>query len=140
MIQTLRTFLHKLGRFRWAFPLLMLGVGYWIPPLRAPVEIPASNGLWASVVISLILVVIWIISEVITVTNRTTPTRHLQWDDLLSLILALAVTLWGGWLISRGLEWWLIIPWLGAVIDAGLSGWLGINNAAQKPLVEQQKG
>ncbi len=36
------------------------------------------------------------------------------------------------------LQWWFVVPWAGAVIVSITSGWLGINNAAQKPFLSQR--
>jgi len=135
-----RKTVRTIGTFRFALPLLMMGVGAMIPTLRVPVGLPSNNGLWVALAVSAGVVIIWLGAEIYTVVDRNTPVFHLQWDDFSSLVMAVALTEWHGRLVTSGqLKWWFIIPWVGVLIDAVLSGWLAINNAAQKPLIQQQK-
>lgn len=136
-MHNVRAMLGALGKFRWAFPLFLLLVGYAIPALRVPIGWPDSNTLWALLFASLVLVVIWLGSEIIAVVYRYTTSRELQWDDFISLCVALTVTYIAGWR-RGGMEWWLVFPWIGAVADAILSGFLAINNAAQKPFFPEK--
>jgi len=129
---TVRGFWRILGVIRPLVPLIMLGIGYLIPVLRAPVGMPTSNLLWGLLFGSLVIVVIWLGSEIVTITDRNTPASYLQWDDFISLIVALAITSF----VRANWEWWFFFPWVGAVVDSILSGFLAINNAAQKPLVQ----
>ena len=86
-----------------------------------------------------VLSVIWLVAEFVTVTNRETIVRSLQWDAALSAITAAVFSSIGGWMIAGDhLQWWFVVPWAGAVIDSITSGWLGINNAAQKPFLSQR--
>ena len=126
---------------RWLLPLLMVWVGSYIPVMRTPISMPTSNLLWMLLFVSLLLLVFWLVAEVVTVTDRNTSVLNLQWDDVMSLLIAVAVT---GVAFRNAVhwwwpEWWYFFPWLGALLDAALSGYLAINNAAQKPLVTQQK-
>jgi len=44
-----------------------------------------------------------------------------------------------GWYLGTvGLQWWLVVPWIASILDACISAWLGINNAAQKPFLSQR--
>src|SRR3989338_6503735 len=129
---TVRGFWRILGVIRPLVPLIMLGIGYLIPVLRAPVGMPTSNLLWGLLFGSLVIVVIWLGSEIVTITDRNTPASYLQWDDFISLIVALAITSF----VRANWEWWFFFPCVRAVVDSILSGFLAINNAAQKPLVQ----
>jgi len=86
-----------------------------------------------------VLSVIWLVAEFVTMTNRETIVRSLQWDAALSTTTAAVFSGIGGWMIAGDhLQWWFVVPWAGAVIDSITSGWLGINNAAQKPFLSQR--
>lgn len=133
--------LRIIGIFRPAVPLMMIGIGWLIPVLGSPVTMPTTNGLWLALVISGGVVFVWLLAEIITVVDRNTKVFHLQWDDFSSLAIALVLTEWHGRLVNAGsLEWWFILPWLGAIIDGILSGFLAINNAAQKPIAQVGRG
>lgn len=133
-----RGVMRRVGIFRPILPMLLLIVGYFIPAMQVSIGMPDSNLLWLLLFGSFVVLVIWLIAEIMTTTDRNTPISHLQWDDFASLVIALAMTFFAGW--QQGdIQWWLVFPWFGAVVDAVLSGYLAINNAAQKPLVSQQQ-
>lgn len=133
--------LKTIGIVRPVFPLFMMGVGAFIPALNVPVAVPEQNNLWIALALSLGFILVWLAGEIATVVDRNTSVGHLQWDDISSLVMAVALTEWHGRLVATGqLRWWFVLPWLAALLDAALSGWFAINNAAQKPLVQQQKG
>ncbi|MBI2610854.1 hypothetical protein HYW60_02885 [Candidatus Kaiserbacteria bacterium] len=136
-LSSLHALLGALGKFRWAFPFVMLGVGYLIPALRVPVGWPQTSTLWALLFFSLVAVVVWLVSEVLTIVYRYTSSRELQGDDVISLAVALVITYLAGWQ-RGGIEWWIVLPWLGAAIDAFFAGYLAINNAAQKPFFPEK--
>ncbi len=128
-----------IGIVRPVFPLAMMGVGALIPVLQVPVAMPDNNGLWLALAISTGFILVWLAAETYTVVDRKTSVGHLQWDDFVSLVMAVALTEWHGRLVASGsLEWWFVLPWLAALLDAVLSGAFAINNAAQKPIVQQQ--
>src|SRR3989344_644566 len=91
-LMSIRSHFVTLGKLRPAVPLLMLGVGYLIPAMRVPVGMPTSNLLWILLFGSFVIVVVWLIAEIITVTDRNTPVSYLQWDDFSSLVVALSIT------------------------------------------------
>lgn len=140
-IQTIKERARRLARpiafVRAMFPFAMAAVGYLIPPMRVSVGMPDSNGLWLSIVIELVIAGIWIASEMFTMSDRNTTVRYLQWDDGISLAVALVMAIWFGWLLKGGdVQWWFVIPFVAAVFDAFFSGYLAINNAAQKPIAQ----
>lgn len=134
----MRSVLGIIGAFRWAFPILLALIGYFIPVMHVPFGWPDSGVLWAILFFSLIAMVVWIISEIMAVVYRYTSSSELQWDDFISLTIALVATYIAGWQRTE-LEWWLVLPWIGAVIDGFLSGFLAINNAAQKPFAARDR-
>jgi hypothetical protein len=128
------------GLLRWLFPLIMLGAGGFVAGLQHPVGWPIQDAVYPPLFVELLIGLVWIIAEITTVTNRDTPVRTLQMDDVLSRSLAIVLTFFGAWQIARdALQWWFVLPWLVTLIDAYLSGYYAINNAAQKPLVQQQR-
>ena|SRR3989344_2672251 len=136
----MRNVLSTIGKSRWAFPFILLAVGYLIPAAHVPVGWPESGTLWAVIAFSLIAMIIWLWAENLAVVNRYTTSRELQRDDAVSLAIALVLTYVAGELRQAGhLQWWYIIPWLGAVLDSFFAGYLAINNAAQKPFAPHEK-
>jgi len=86
-----------------------------------------------------LLAAVWLVGEFFSVTSRETVVAALQWDAVISALTAIIFTGWGGWLIgTETLEWWFIVPWGAAVIDALTAAWLSINNAAQKPFMSSR--
>jgi hypothetical protein len=139
---TMKKALGLIGLLRWIFPIFMLAGGRLVPGLQLPVTLtwPMPEPVYPPLLVELIIGLVWIVSEITTVTNRDTPVRTLQLDDGMSLTLAIVLTFFGAWQIARGsLQWWFIVPWIVTLVDAYLSGYFAINNAAQKPLVQQQR-
>lgn len=131
----------------WVFPYLLAGAAYAVGSifgaarsLRTSVtatDIPSDVYLW--LLIMVVLSVVWLVSEFLAVTNRETVVRALQWDAAISTATAAIFSGAAGWFIAEGeLEWWFLVPWIAAVIDAFTSSWLGINNAAQKPFLSHR--
>jgi hypothetical protein len=135
----LQNFFRIVGRLRWLFPIVLLAAGYNTPALRVPVSWPGTNALWAALFISLGVMAVWLVAEIVTVVHRNTGSRQLQIDAFVSFAVALAITYFAG-RQGVGLEWFVVIPWTGAVLDGLLSGYLGINNAAQKPFAPHESG
>lgn len=127
-----------IGRLRAIVPIAMLAIGFYIPALRAPVEWPPSDALWPALFLSLGVMALWLVAEVVTVASRFTTSAQLQVDGFLSILIALMITFLAGW--QRGeIEWYIVVPWIGAVIDAFLTASLGVNNAAQKPFAHHEQ-
>ncbi len=127
---------RRIGILRPMLPFLMLGIGWLIPAMRVPVGMPQTNTLWVLIFASFLIVVVWLIAEMTMLADRNTTVGRLQADNIISFAVALGITyfLQGNW------EWWIVIPWIGCVADGFLSGWLAINNAAQKPLMQSGTG
>ena len=132
--------LNLIGLLRWVIPILMLLVGRFVPALQQPVGLPIPPSVYPALMVEMVVGLLWILSEITTVTDRDTPVHALQRDAALSLTLAIAITFIGAWYWAQSqLQWWLIIPWFVTLLDAYLSGYYAINNAAQKPLIQQQR-
>lgn len=126
-----------MGRLRAIVPIAMLLVGYYVPALREPVDWPPPDTLWAALFVSLGVMALWLVLEILTVASRFTTSAQLQVDGFLSILVALVITFFAGWQ-REGIEWYIIVPWIGSMIDAFLTASLGINNAAQKPFAHHE--
>ena len=136
----MKSALNIIGLLRWIIPIMMLVVGRFVPPLQLPVAWPLPSSVYPALMIEMVIGLLWILSEITTVTNRDTPVHTLQRDAALSLTLAVVITFIGAWYMAQSaLQWWLLVPWFVTLLDAYLSGYYAINNAAQKPLIQQQR-
>jgi hypothetical protein len=125
----------------WAMPALLLFIGWAIPDLRTSVvlnDIPPEVYKW--LLGQIILAIAWLLWEFNFAARRTTAVEYLQLDDSVGRLWAVVLTGWSGAMISRGdLPWWFVIPWFAVLLESFFSGFLTINNAAQKPLVQQDR-
>jgi hypothetical protein len=125
----------------WAMPAILLLIGWVIPDLRTSIvlnDIPPEVFKW--LVGQIILSVAWLLWEFNFAARRTTAVEFLQMDDGVSRVWAVLLTGWCGAMISRGdLPWWFVVPWVSVLIESFFSGFLTINNAAQKPLMQQER-
>jgi hypothetical protein len=131
----------------WLFPYLLAagayGLGFIVESavaLRSPVFTwPIHADIYGWLLLMVLLSGAWLIGEFVTVTNRETIVVALQSDAVVSALTAMAFTGVAGWQIgTSGLQWWLVVPWVASVLDAMISAWLGINNAAQKPFLSHR--
>ncbi len=131
----------------WIFPYLLAAgayfAGVFYEPalvLREPVLTwPIPQAVYGWLLLLVLLSAVWIVGEFFSVTSRETVVAALQWDAIISLLTAIIFTGWGGYLIgTEKLQWWFIVPWGAAVIDALTAAWLSINNAAQKPFMSSR--
>lgn len=131
----------------WLFPYVLAGSAYalgtfteFASSLRSSVMVwPLPDDIYGWLLLMFLLTAIWLLSEFLTITNRETIVIALQWDGLVSQMNAVLFSLVCGWCLGANrLEWWIIIPWMASLVDAALTSWLGINNAAQKPFLSKQ--
>jgi hypothetical protein len=131
----------------WMFPYLLAAGAYFsgavyepAMALRAPVaHWPIPPAAYGGLLVLVLIAIAWLIGEFFSVTSRETVVMALQLDALLSTTAAILFTGAAGWFIGTGnLQWWFIVPWIATIIDALTAGWLGINNAAQKPFFGKQ--
>ncbi len=130
---------RTLWRMRWALPLVMMAVGYYLVPVsHAPVTgMPKTQELWEFFYFSTAIGGAWALAEIIVSIWRYTTTTHLQVDDFLSLLVMGVVLYVAGWQ-QWPMPWWVVVPMGTATFDGLLSGFLGINNAAQKTFGPEQ--
>jgi len=129
------------------FPYALAAVAYALAvffepaaPLRTLVLTwPVPQAVYGWLLLLVLLAVVWLFAEFVSVTSRETVVVALQLDSVFSTVTALLFTGLAGWFLGKGtLEWWFIVPWGATIIDALSAGWLGINNAAQKPFLSQR--
>ena len=124
--------------YSWVFPFLLLGVGYAMPALRQTVSMSPEEPVYKALFWILVACVVWVAIDYMTATNRETSVRALQADNFISVMGALVMTAIGFYMVrGQDLQWYIVLPWASSVVDALLSGYGGINNAAQKPIVQQ---
>lgn len=129
---------------RWFLPLIVLAAGYvFAPVMLAPIGWPASGLQWGWIMGQLLVTVAWLFMEVVLVTGRYTKTSQLQFDAFLSSAVALSLMFVIGYMAGNrnwAVPWYMVLPVIGATLDAFFSAFLAINNAAQKPFgLEQNK-
>jgi hypothetical protein len=113
----------------WVFPYVLAACAYFAGVFYEPALVLRTS------------VLTWPIPQAVygwffSVTGRETVVSALQWDAVVSALTAIVFTGWGGWFIgTETLEWWFIVPWVAAIVDALTAAWLSINNAAQKPFM-----
>jgi hypothetical protein len=132
-----------LGRLWWIFPLMMIGGGYLVPELRLHVgkPIPANmpNLPWWMLG-HVVLGVIWVIAALVLASNAKTSVSALRKDVFLTTLL------WGCMLVAAtyaychdAFAWALVAPLGASTLDAFITPDRSINNAAQKPIVQQER-
>ncbi len=131
----------------WLFPYLLAASAYGLSftmasagALRSEVFVwPIDGNVYGWLLLMVLLSGAWLVVEFITVTNRETVVLALQSDAVISALTAMIFTGMAGWHLGTvGLQWWLVVPWIASILDACISAWLGINNAAQKPFLSQR--
>ena len=131
----------------WMFPYLLAAGAYFGGHLYEPAKVlreqvlvwPIPQVVYGWLLLLVLLSAVWLVGEFFSVTSRETIVAALQWDAVISSLTAIIFTGWGGWFIgTETLEWWFIVPWGAAIIDALTAAWLTINNAAQKPFMSSK--
>lgn len=122
----------------FCIPLIIMGVGFgtWqLIPRFFPQT--ANLDIWPWAVVQILLVVAWLLIELKYMAKRDTSGTQLQRELTADIFLGLVLTailfcLIGGGNLTWGL-WWYLAPYAGVVADLFLSANMGINNALQKP-------
>lgn len=124
------------------FPIFLLAAIYFVPALRVPLlTFPpeyASQLPWALLGMT-VAAVVWLVVDFFVVADRNTSVGSLRLNTAVSIALALALSIYGGYAWS-GLPWGYLIPWIASILDAFITADRAINNAAQKPLIQTGKG
>jgi len=126
----------------WGFPLVLLLLSLLVPALRQPMTLASfgEGGLGWWLLVSAVIAAVWIIVEFVWSANLRTPVKVLQADALVGVMWAcVMMSLFGWFLRGDDVRWFIIVPWLATFVEACVSVWAAINNAAQKPLVEPQR-
>jgi hypothetical protein len=130
----------------FCMPLLIMSLGYaisklipWIWPWMKELSI------WPWVALQLAITGGWLGREGWYMANRVTSGNQLLVELIGDMILALCLTAYffnhvvTSWDLLW-IQWWYIVPFLGAIVDEFLSAVLGINNALQKPGLQPLRG
>lgn len=132
-----------IGFISWIFPIVIMGVSYLLfPAMRAPLTLPwnAHPDVYIGLFFSLVFVVVWFVMEMYYAANRETSVRQLQWDGFVSTLFGHCFTFFAAaMLVLQIMPWWYLLPWLGVIADSFGSSYFAINNAAQKPLVQNEQ-
>ncbi len=144
----------------WSFPLVLWGVGSFLPPLQLPVFAvqalslggfsfpslaPVSSGatvfLLSALLVSVILAAIWNFSEFFAVSDQFEPVNSLRINSAVSILVAFVLVGSAGFLLaSYSLPWAIVVPCVSSMLDAFMTVDRAINNAAQKPIVTGKVG
>jgi hypothetical protein len=128
----------------WVFPYVLAACAYFAGVFYEPALVlrtsvltwPIPQAVYGWLLLMVLVSALWLVGEFFSVTGRETVVSALQWDAVVSALTAIVFTGWGGWFIgTETLEWWFIVPWVAAIVDALTAAWLSINNAAQKPFM-----
>lgn len=131
----------------WLVPYVLAGGAYGLSYVFESAEAlrslvfawPIEPDIYGWLLLMVLLSGAWLIGEFVTVTNRETIVLALQSDAVVSALTAMIFTGMVGWQVgTTGLQWWLVVPWVASILDAMISAWLGINNAAQKPFMSHR--
>ena len=129
----------------WPFPYILAAAGYFAgtlidSSLRGPVfGSPQNPSVYPWILVFVVLAVAWLISGFMTTINSKTTVTELKSSSIVSIATAVIFTGAAGWFVARSsLQWWFIVPWIASIVDAPLSSWLAINNAAQKNIITKR--
>ena len=123
----------------WAFPAALLLAGYitgmFLPEFAGDVPWPAPGPVWPPLMVTTLVAVGWLLFEMKSAVDRETTVGELQADHTVSVTWAFLFAGGCGWFIAtKGtMPWWFLVPFVESILDGILTGYLGINNAAQKP-------
>jgi hypothetical protein len=132
-----------IGAVSWVIPFVIMGGAYYLfPALRVNITFDGNvphEVAWG-LLASLASVGVWLGYEMWFAVSRKTSVGQLQADGLISIFFAIVLTGIGVcWATLGTLPYWFVLPWIGTLIDALGSGFLAINNAAQKPIIQQDR-
>ena len=131
---------HWLGRLWWVAPAIVLAGGELVPELRSSVStgFSAPHLPWW-LLGEFVLCVAWFVMGFVHVTSSTTSVAALKADAAISNTVQLGFVILASYQATKGhLQWGIVIPALTTIADVYITGDRAINNAAQKPIVQQQ--
>jgi hypothetical protein len=135
-----------IGLIHWLFPVVLLVIGYiiamFVPAFNTSVFRSATidPSVWPPLFVLIILAIVWLLFDLFWVFSRETTSRSLQIYNTVSVFLAMVFSVGLGYLINShtGIQWWFVVPFCTAAIDAFTTGWAAINNATQKPFMTER--
>jgi positive regulator of sigma E activity len=132
---------HLLGYGTWLFPLIMMAVGYSTDgQLRQHASIATLESVALHLLFSVIIGLVWIAIQVKLATSRKTPISSLQFDSSLATLLITGSSVALGIMLNAGtLGWWFVTPYVLLFVDALTSSNLGINNAATRRSINEDR-
>lgn len=134
----------------WTLPMVVAIISFFIPLLKDPVSAGVQDHkLWLYVIGQVVVVIVfWLVANIVIVNNKDTTTAELQYDHSVSCsVTGVMLVLFGALVVGFNafgmrfqLTWGYLVPLFGAVLDMYLTGHIGLNNAAQKPFLDRDKG
>lgn len=130
--------LHFVG---YLAPLILLLAGFLVPVLRHKVgAVPAEESatLWMTLVIFILVAVAWIMIDMFVVSNDSTTGSQLKINAAISgtynnVLMFVAGAMWA----SGQVRWWMVVPMVAVLVDDYVVTNRAINNALQKPIIQQ---
>lgn len=128
-----------LGGLWWVIPAIAIGGGLFAPELRAFAKEGLTPNLPWWLMGQAAVCAVWVMSGFFNVTSSDTPVSNLKLDAFLSNVVQLGLYGLFVYEVATGkLQWGVIIPTLATIVDVFITNDRAINNAAQKPIVQQQ--
>lgn len=122
-------------------PLLLLLAGFLVPALRHKVgAVPPEDAasLWMTLIIFILAAVVWIFLDFFVVSNDSTTGSQLKLNAAISgtynnVLLFAAGAMWA----AGEMRWWMVVPIVATLVDDYIVTNRAINNALQKPIIQQ---
>lgn len=130
------------------FPAIVMLVTYFlVPRLGVPgyqdridlSKLGADPWIFAALLGTGVIMMVWFWANIRIVQNMYTTVNELKHEVNVSIWMGYAVMFVGGWMIGKhgSLYWWFVVPAAFQVFDGIGSAITALNNAAQKPIVQQ---
>jgi hypothetical protein len=127
------------GKFWWVAPAALLLLNLFQPDLGRSVKDGVTPNLPWWLLAEFVACAIWFGAGFFHVTNGDTPVSALRADAAISNTVQLGLVVLAIYQLSNGsLQWGVILPTLTTIADVYMTADRAINNAAYKPIVQQQ--
>ena len=123
----------------WLFPVFMAIAGFFIPSLGLSfMTWPWTIGLAVSILVSILIAVIWLFYGFTWTSDKNTTSSELQKGTSISIAQVIFLTAVVSYLAAIGhFAWYFAVPLVTAIVDTFITAHLAINNATQKPFIDQ---